>query len=205
LPESPDAAPQNCTRPVTYLTRGLGLAILVGCSFAAGACVSDGIDRDETIQRVVDEGRGAVSDEQAACYVDRVRDELGDGSLRTDRTPTPDQVARLASIRVDCMGIASLGEDGLAPATTPAVGVAGPQRRGDDPVLDGLWDQCAAGFGRACDDLFDAARLGSEYEMFGVTCGYRTSEERCAAVYPAPGVILPSAAQPSTTVPPLAP
>ncbi|NTW38980.1 MAG: hypothetical protein HGA44_03700 [Cellulomonadaceae bacterium] len=42
---------------------------------------------------------------------------------------------------------------------------------GDDAALDALWDQCAAGDGQACDDLYFQAPIGSEYEAFGNTCG----------------------------------
>ena len=44
---------------------------------------------------------------------------------------------------------------------------------GDNPMLDSLWDACAAGDDQACDDLFDTSPLGSEYEDFGNTCGGR--------------------------------
>lgn len=205
LPESPDAAQPNCTRRVADLTcRLCALTLVVGVVLAG--CASEPFDRDAAIQRVVDEGRGTVSPDQAACYVDRVRDELGTAALRPAASPDADQTARLTSIRIDCMGVAALGDaaDDVT-ATTFAGDLAGPRQRGDDPALDALWDRCAAGFGQACDDLFDRSQLGSDYEDFGVTCGRRTREARCADVYPSPGVTLPSAAQPTTTVPPAAP
>lgn len=43
---------------------------------------------------------------------------------------------------------------------------------GDDPELDALWDACAAGDEVACDDLYWASPIGSEYEEFGQTCAY---------------------------------
>jgi len=46
---------------------------------------------------------------------------------------------------------------------------------GDDPYLDGLWDDCAAGDMTACDALYQESPVGSEYETFGDTCGYLTS------------------------------
>ncbi|MDN4479976.1 DUF4190 domain-containing protein [Demequina muriae] len=42
---------------------------------------------------------------------------------------------------------------------------------GDDPFLDGLWDQCEAGDMAACDDLYYESPFGSEYEDFGWECG----------------------------------
>jgi hypothetical protein len=51
---------------------------------------------------------------------------------------------------------------------------------GEDAVLDALWDACAAEDWEACDDLYRDSPLGSEYEEFGDTCGYRTAgEEWC--------------------------
>jgi hypothetical protein len=44
---------------------------------------------------------------------------------------------------------------------------------GDDPELDALYDDCAAGDATACDDLYTVSAPGSEYEQFGGTCGDR--------------------------------
>ncbi|MBX9246071.1 hypothetical protein ICW40_14810 [Actinotalea ferrariae] len=62
------------------------------------------------------------------------------------------------------------GEEG-----TDEGGASDPNAYGDDPELDALWDQCAAGDGAACDDLYISAPLGSEYEEFGNTCGGTTT------------------------------
>lgn len=63
--------------------------------------------------------------------------------------------------------------------TEPGAGVA--DGYGDDPALDALWDQCAAGDGAACDDLYLESPFGSAYEEFGDTCGHRESGgEWCA-------------------------
>lgn len=48
--------------------------------------------------------------------------------------------------------------------------------RGDDPVLDVLWDACAGGDGQACDDLYFDSPFGSDYERFGDTCGDRFTD-----------------------------
>jgi len=68
------------------------------------------------------------------------------------------------------------------PVTVP--GVVRPQKPGDDPALDALYQRCAGGSGAACDELFDRAAPGSVYEAFALTCGDRTSEKRCADRYP---------------------
>jgi hypothetical protein len=46
---------------------------------------------------------------------------------------------------------------------------------GDDPYLDGLWDDCAMGDMTACDALYQESPAGSEYEQFGDTCGGTTA------------------------------
>jgi hypothetical protein len=55
---------------------------------------------------------------------------------------------------------------------------------GDDPYFDGLWDDCAAGDGQACDTLFQESPVDSEYEEFGASCGGRFpgTEEWCVDV-----------------------
>jgi hypothetical protein len=184
--------------------RPLLIAALVLSASVLGACSSNGVDREQAVDRVVDESAGRVTRDQAQCYVDRVLDEIGAAPLRPNATIPSEQIAALTTIRVDCIGVDSLGTEPSTSvdSTMPVGGLPGPKRRGDDPTLDALWDRCAAGFGQACDDLFDRAVMGSDYEDFGATCGHRTREDPCAAVYPAPGVTLPSDAQPTTTVPP---
>jgi hypothetical protein len=44
---------------------------------------------------------------------------------------------------------------------------------GDDPELDALYDDCAAGDGAACDNLYLSSAAGSAYEQFAGTCGDR--------------------------------
>lgn len=44
---------------------------------------------------------------------------------------------------------------------------------GDDADLDLLWDDCAAGDGTACDNLYWTSPLDSGYEAFGASCGDR--------------------------------
>ena len=58
---------------------------------------------------------------------------------------------------------------------------------GTDPILDTLWDWCEDGAMWACDELFLTAIIGSEYELFGETCGDRVdTDEWCTDLYDAP-------------------
>jgi hypothetical protein len=47
----------------------------------------------------------------------------------------------------------------------------GPANYGDDVNLDVLWDACEAGDAFSCDSLSGSARVGTEYALFGATCG----------------------------------
>jgi hypothetical protein len=64
-------------------------------------------------------------------------------------------------------------------ASTAADQPSPPTVYGDDPALDGLWDGCRDGSGLACDQLFEQAPIGSEYERFGVSCGERPDVLHC--------------------------
>lgn len=177
-------------RPPSRHRRAAALAgALLFVGAATGCADGPGFDRAAAVRdvRALDP---RLSAEQAECYVDRVAAELGPGSLSTASSVPPEQITKLTSIRVDCIGVANLGTD--PPTTIPPTSVPGdsvpgetrPDRPGDDPALDIEYRACAAGDGPACDRLFDEAPLGSEYERFGSTCGDRTRELRCADVYP---------------------
>jgi len=147
-------------------------------------------DRAAAVTRTVDGSAGRLTESQAECYVDGVKKQLGGRYLAPDASVPDDVAAKMTSIRIDCVGVANLGVtstvDPADPSATAAPSTeAGnlPRQRGDDPTLDALYDQCAAGSGQACDDLFDLSPVGSAYESFAITCGNRTTERRCADVY----------------------
>ena len=48
-----------------------------------------------------------------------------------------------------------------------------PGNLGNDDDLDALADECFDGRLRSCDDLFSDSPVGSDYEVYGVTCGGR--------------------------------
>lgn len=56
--------------------------------------------------------------------------------------------------------------DGLDDTTTDD-----PMSFGDDPTLDALYTACGEGDWQACDDLYEAAPVDSEYFQFADTCG----------------------------------
>ena len=69
-----------------------------------------------------------------------------------------------------------------ATAVEPDLQIVGnaPTKFGDDAHLDQLYVVCGNGSGSACDQLFDEAPVGSEYEEYGLTCGDRPDVVDCA-------------------------
>lgn len=189
------------SRPPGRRGRAVAAATVVVAVLALAACSGDdGFDRDAAVADLQARAGGTLGEDQARCYVDRVLDEIGPGPLAPDAEPSDAQLRRLTAIRVDCIGVADLGRrtgpSGSAPERVPPQ--PGPQTFGDDPELDALWSACEAGDGPACDELFEAAPLGTEYEAFGATCGGRGAEASCAAAYPALPRTTPSSASSTT-------
>ena len=129
----------------------------------------ESVSRDEAIGQLID--IGGYGEAEAECVVDGTIDEYGE--FVTD--PTPAQQDVLGQLLIDCAaefgtgggvggGDVDLGEGPDTPAP------------GTDPVLDALWNECAAGDPSSCDSLYFDAPVGSDYEQFGFLCGYRTEE-----------------------------
>ncbi|MGH1491393.1 MAG: Vps62-related protein [Acidimicrobiales bacterium] len=62
-----------------------------------------------------------------------------------------------------------------------AVLAAIPTPPGTDKRLDALWVSCAGGDGVACEELYQASEVGSDYEAFGLSCGGR-GETNCTSI-----------------------
>ena len=146
-------------------------------------------DRARAVTQAMGAGHGGLTRAQAGCYVDAVRRHLGADAL-TRSAPSAATRSRLAALRDDCVGLAGLAVP--EPDTSEPVTEAGaqPLHHGQDAALDRLWASCSAGWGQACDDLFRQSPVGSQYEAFALSCGGRTAERQCAAVYASPGVTL---------------
>jgi len=191
-------------RPEVVLVAIVAVALVAMVAVAITG--GDHFDRPAAVERVVADSNGRLTVDQARCYVDRVHTEVGGSSLSPGAHPTDAELSRMTAIRVDCVGVANLGvvpPDDTASAGTGVPSTESgnlPRRPGDDGALDALYQQCQAGYGAACDDLFTQAPVGSVYESFAVTCGNRTRELSCAAVYVSPGITNPPTT-PSTTAP----
>ncbi|MGH9138242.1 MAG: hypothetical protein ACRD0G_14535, partial [Acidimicrobiales bacterium] len=102
----------------------------------------------------------------------------------------------------------ALGTD-VAPGPEPEPGPGGepvpPEGLGTDPELDALAQSCYAGDMDACDDLYAEADSGSDYQVYGDTCGGRQPENTgrycrdLEDVVPGTGVEPPTTAIDDTT------
>ena len=82
----------------------------------------------------------------------------------------PDEIAAFSSW-LEQLIAESTGKHGVGILPVAGEDLGPPEVYGDDPFLDALHDDCAAGDMRACDDLYWSSPIGSEYEAFGDTCG----------------------------------
>ncbi len=170
------------------------VVVVAGVVWADHAIGGRTFDRALAIDRAVDASGDQLTAAQAACYVDRARTVVGSRYLEPDASIPASVQTRLAAIRDDCVGLGALASG--QPVGVPVTEAGDlPMHHGDDAALDQLWTRCAAGYGSACDDLFAQSPIGSQYEQFALSCGGRTSELRCAAVYRAPGVTATSPTQ----------
>ena len=64
-------------------------------------------------------------------------------------------------------------ETSAGPTEPPSGEPVPPEGLGDDPALDALAQSCYAGDMETCDELYGSAESGSEYQIYGDTCGGR--------------------------------
>lgn len=135
------------------------MMVMIGVvALMAGACGGDITEQQFKDELTED---GDVTNEQADCIVDGLQEagielqSVTDEALG-DNLPPQEALTVLFSCMLDGASV-----DG------------GANEYGDDPALDVLFDQCEAGDGAACDELYWTSPLGSRYEAFGNTCGNR--------------------------------
>jgi hypothetical protein len=185
-PTSSEPSSRARIRPTPRLAAGViaALVVVVGLLVLLRAIQPSAFDRTLAIDRTIDASGGRLSHAQAACYVDKARTKVGSRYLEPGVSIPSSVGQRLTAIRDDCVGIAALGAASQGPADVPDTEAGRqPLRHGQDPALDALWSSCAAGSGVACDELFDRSPIGSQYEKFALSCGGRTPQMSCAAVY----------------------
>lgn len=156
-------SPRAATASVALLAL---VGAITGCGAEPAVPTADEV-MARTHQQLLADG---VDEETAQCVLDLARRRLRTG-------PLPDLA------REELVDGCRAARDGLAAAQPDEpnddLAFTGPNARGDDPTLDRLWDGCADGDGGACDQLFEDAPLGSDYERFGLTCGDRPDVVDC--------------------------
>lgn len=163
--------------PADGLTGRVG-PIVIAALVAVGAAGCS----ESTPQPTIDERVGQAQDdlieagaspEVAACVVRLARDDLRAG-------PIDDLVREELLLSCERAQAVLDGNGADADADDSLAFVEGPDTFGDDPALDALWRSCEDGSGAACDELFEQAPVGSDYEQFGVSCGDRDEVLRCS-------------------------
>ncbi len=149
-------------------------AIVATVALVLGGCSSETpeVTLDERVEQAEAElvADGATA-EVAACVVRLARHDLRRGEL-------DDLVAD--ELLLTCERAESILDGGESDDVGSLAFVDGPDTLGDDRVLDDLWRACAEGSGLACDELFEKAPVGSDYERFGVSCGDREEILHCS-------------------------
>lgn len=144
------------------------LAVMAGCSDPPPELTAD--ERTEKAQAELIEA--GASPEVADCVVRLARQDLRVGPI--------DELTR-DELQTSCERTQALLDGGNDTADPDALAsVEGPDTLGDDPALDSLWRFCEEGSGAACDELFELAPLGSDYERFAVSCGDRDEVLHCS-------------------------
>jgi hypothetical protein len=171
-------------RPRIILT-----TLFTALALFAAACGGSGVSRSDAIKLLTDDG--GLPEETAVCIADAIdsTDEVSFDDLEGDDPPEEVQ-AIIFDMISDCMLGGGAGDDsGDTGATGPdtsegdEVDLGGDfdfshlsptdPPPGEDADLDAMWVACGQGSAQACDDLYFESPFGSEYEVFGISCGAR--------------------------------
>lgn len=150
---------------------------------------SDQLDEAEQVRAGVIEflavsftaGTG-MSDSEGDCIANSMAESMGVGDLLAGTLSAAEATFEGSEIGGDMVAFGlrlveaaescDVSMEALAGGGLPA---AVGNDYGDSPALDALHDQCAAGTGAACDQLYFQSPAGSAYEQFAETCGERFS------------------------------
>lgn len=156
---------------------GAPMAGLVALILAIAACGDHAEDRGTSAEWVAEVTTrleaDQVEDDVTDCVLNVARVEL-------ERNPLSD--AATDELVDNCEAARAVIDGSTDTEEQPVTELAStdtPNRPGDDPTLDAMWAACEGGSGVACNQLFAAAPIGSEYEEFGVTCGARPDVLHC--------------------------
>ena len=128
---------------------------------------SEPLTQAELTAQLVDDGLEQVI---AECVASELGDDYQEGD---DSQEIIDEFAETCEEKLLSV------EDIPQESTTDELAFAEPINYGDDEELDKLWDECEAGTGESCDELFMKSPINSEYEEFGLNCGRRPNILYC--------------------------
>ena len=88
------------------MKKRLSTAVFAVAALALVAGCGESVDREGTVEDLVEQSNGSINQEQAECMVDGWIDELGeDRALElNDEDPTPEEEAAISQITIDCLG-----------------------------------------------------------------------------------------------------
>ncbi|MEM7276003.1 MAG: hypothetical protein AAF547_23210 [Actinomycetota bacterium] len=154
--------------------RLVGPALVIGLFLVVVGCTDSSAQDAVTWAEEVEQRLAAAAEPESVvdCVLDVARVDLERNPLSEAATDELVRNCRAARAVIDGEGEVDRPPDNLALVDQPST-------FGDDPTLDGLWTSCEAGSGAACDELFETAPVGTEYEEFGVSCGGRPEVLHC--------------------------
>lgn len=120
-----------------------------------------------TVNGSIELGSGRDLDlslDEGRCLVRHVLDESDDPARTIALGTGPGDLALFQEGADNCF-------DEISLAAFFGIDGSGPQRYGDDERLDLLYDDCGSGDPEACDVLYYASSIGSDYERQANECG----------------------------------
>ena len=165
--------------PTEQESLAVGRLVDADLSIDEQRCILDGLQELEIgPERILDGDLSAEEDGEVLAVsvecvedlasIDAFVDSFIEGAAEAGTTLTVDE-ARCAIRALDATDTDAAILGCLANAD-------GPVAEGDDPILDLLVEQCRRGNNQACDELFTDSPAGSEYSIYGQTCGNRLPE-----------------------------
>lgn len=155
----------------------VGLAI--GAAIVGFNVLTQDSPKENLVNNLVD---GGATERSAECIADRLDqngtlDAMADSDIDFESVGgglaqgySPDLVG-FAENLMSAASVCMTTEEQETFYSTPAQNA--PASQGDDPELDQLWNECAAGHFASCELLYRYSGPGTEYEQFALRCGDR--------------------------------
>ncbi len=152
----------------------LAVLLAVACG-GKGSSAPQPTTSDDSLEALL-VGQLSLTSGEAQCVKVRVKDVVGAQAAQdvVRGGADPATQSQFDSILAACTF------ENVSPGQTLVRTPGQPFTYGDDAELDRLWDLCASMGTDVCDQLFNRAAEGSEYEAFANSCGGRGVQVACA-------------------------